>query len=79
MQSPGAAVGLDVTPERFCDPEVRRRLDPVTDIPGLYLTGQDTALCGVTLCQLTGVITALRMEGFLAAVKILAQSILLGD
>jgi hypothetical protein len=71
-------VGADVTPTRFVDPEVRDLLDPVTKIKGLYLTGQDTVLCGVTLCQLAGVITALRMEGFLAGVKILGQSILLG-
>jgi hypothetical protein len=43
------------------------------------MTGQDVAICGVTLCQLAGVITAFRMEGFFAAVKILGQSILLGD
>ena len=36
----GGAVGLDVTPERFCNPEVRRLLDPVTDLPGLYMTGK---------------------------------------
>ena len=35
----GGAVGLDVTPERFCDPVVRELLDPVTKIPGLYMTG----------------------------------------
>jgi dihydroxyacetone kinase len=40
-----------VTPQRFVDPLIRERLDPVTDIPGLYMTGQDTVLCGVTLCQ----------------------------
>lgn len=75
----GAAVGLDVTPQRFVDKEIRTLLDPVTNIPGLYLTGQDTLLCGVTLCQLAGVITAMRMEGFLASMKILLYSILLGD
>jgi hypothetical protein len=100
-----------VTPQRFVDPLIRERLDPVTDIPGLYMTGQDTVLCGVTLCQvkyeasvsvlcfwfnfqisyviygsssnmfhhcglqLSGVITALRMEGVCAAVKILLQAI----
>ena len=75
----GGAVGLDVSPQRFCDPFIRRALDPVTDLPGLYLTGQDTAVVGVTLAQITGVITALRIEGIFAAVKILAQSIILGD
>lgn len=47
----GCAVGIDVTPKRFVDPVVRRRLDCVTDIPGLYLTGQDTVVVGVTLSQ----------------------------
>jgi hypothetical protein len=49
--STGAAVGIDVTPERFVDPVLREQLDVVTKIPGLYMTGQDTVLCGVTLCQ----------------------------
>jgi phytoene dehydrogenase-like protein len=75
----GGAVGLDVTPDRFCTPVVRRLLDPVTPVPGFYLTGQDTSVCGVTLCQIAGVTTAFRMEGFCAAAQILGQSILLGN
>lgn len=71
----GGAVGIDVTPKRFTDSSVRRQLDCVTDIAGLYMTGQDTLICGVTLCQLAGVITALRMEGVGAALRILWQSI----
>jgi phytoene dehydrogenase-like protein len=71
----GGAVGLDVTPERFCDWKVQRYLDVVTTVPGLYLTGQDTLICGVTLCQLAGVITAIRITGILGLVKILAQAI----
>ena len=47
----GAAVGIDVIPSRFVDPVIRHRLDCVTDIHGLYMTGQDCVLCGVTLCQ----------------------------
>ena len=48
----GSAVGIDVTPARFVDGAVRDALDPVvTDIDGLFLTGQDTLLCGVTLAQ----------------------------
>ncbi len=42
------------------------------------MTGQDSAICGVTLCQLSGVITAFRLEGFWAAVRVVAESILLG-
>lgn len=50
--SSGSAVGIDVTPARFVDRKVREALDPVvTDINGLFLTGQDTLLCGVTLAQ----------------------------
>ena len=75
----GAAVGIDVTPERFTDPAIRAHLDISSKIPGLFLTGQDTVICGVTLCQLAGVITAFRMTGLWAATKILAASILLGD
>lgn len=75
----GAAVGMDVLPSRFVDPIIREQLDPVSNIPGLYLTGQDTTLCGVTLCQLSGVITAFRMVGFFSSLKILTQSILLGN
>ena len=75
----GGAVGLDVTPTRFVDSAIRRQLDPVTDIPGLYLTGQDTILCGVTLAQLSGVITAFRISGFFGGLKILLKSIILGD
>ena len=75
----GGAVGLDVTPTRFIDSTIRRQLDPVTDIPGLYMTGQDTVLCGVTLAQLSGVITAFRISGFFGGLQILLKSILLGD
>ena len=75
----GGAVGIDVTPQRFTDPSVRDLLDVKSPIPGLFLTGQDTVLCGVTLCQLAGVITAFRMSGLWSAAKILATSILLGD
>jgi hypothetical protein len=49
----GAAVGIDVTPKRFTDQTVLRQLDVVTPIPNLFMTGQDTVLCGVTLCQVT--------------------------
>jgi all-trans-retinol 13,14-reductase len=73
----GAAVGIDVTPQRFTDPCVRQRLDIVTDIPRLFLTGQDTVLCGVTLAQLSGVITAIRMTGVCSGLYILLQSLLL--
>ena len=75
----GAAVGLDVTPKRFNDPIIREELDPVTKIGGLYLTGQDTMLCGVTLCQLAGVVTAFRILGLKSALYILYKSIFLSE
>jgi hypothetical protein len=75
----GGCVGLDVTPNRFVNSRSRDLLDPVTPVSGFYLTGQDTGICGVTLCQLAGVTTAFRIEGLLAAARILAQSILLGN
>ena len=46
-----STLSLTIMEQRFVDPEIRTILDPVTDIKGLYLTGQDTVLCGVTLCQ----------------------------
>uniref|UniRef100_A0A7R9YFG9 Amine oxidase domain-containing protein n=1 Tax=Pinguiococcus pyrenoidosus TaxID=172671 RepID=A0A7R9YFG9_9STRA len=72
----GGAVGLDQTGPRYTDPKVLNILDCVTKIPNLYLTGQDTFMCGVTLAQLTGVITALRMVGFVESFKAIAQSVL---
>ena len=49
----GCAVGLDVTPERFTNLEILDALDVKSNIPGLFLTGQDVLLCGVTLCQVS--------------------------
>jgi hypothetical protein len=46
-------VGIDVSPKRFVDPFVRRQLDCVSNVPGLFLTGQDTAVIGVTLAQVS--------------------------
>ena len=71
----GGAVGLDVIPERFISPQARQNLDVVTNIKGLYLTGQDTGIIGVTLAQLSGVTTAFRLSGFLSSSWILFQSI----
>ena len=71
----GGAVGIDVTPARFIDPLVRQRLDVETEIKALYMTGQDSAIIGVTLAQISGVITAFRICGFLSACKIVLHSI----
>ena len=74
----GGAVGIDVTPERFCNSEVRDRLDVVTPIGGLFLSGQDVGMLGVTLCQLTGVLTAFRVSGLASSIKIVAASVFKG-
>jgi hypothetical protein len=70
----GGAVGLDVTPARFCDDAVREQLDVVTPINGLFMTGQDVGFLGVTLCQLTGVLSAFRIAGFSSSLKIVLHS-----
>lgn len=72
----GGAVGIDVVPERFTSPIIRQQLDVVTSIEGLYMTGQDMAIIGVTLAQLSGLITAFRISGFFSSCKIILQSIL---
>mmetsp|Transcript_42543 Transcript_42543/g.133317 ORF Transcript_42543/g.133317 Transcript_42543/m.133317 type:complete len:615 (-) Transcript_42543:439-2283(-) len=74
--SRGGAVGLDQTGKRYADPEVVDILDPVTPVKNLFLTGQDTFLCGVTLAQITGVVTAFKMVGFSQSFKAVAQSVL---
>ncbi len=70
----GGAVGLDQTPQRFTDWEVVRRLDARSEIPGLWLTGQDTVTCGQPIVQGAGLITALRMLGFTKAMRFLAKT-----
>lgn len=60
----GAAIGLDVTPQRFVDNEVMAQLDMKTKIPGLWVTGHDSLMCGVPLAQLAGIFTAVRVLGW---------------
>lgn len=67
-------MGLDVTPKRFGDWKVQQHLDSTTPIEGLYLTGQDTLIIGVTLAQLAGVITAVRILGYSSFVKLVGQA-----
>jgi len=59
----GSAVGLDVTPGRFVDLDAIKRVDMKTAVRGLWLTGQDTLMCGQVLAQMAGVLTALRVVG----------------
>jgi len=56
-QPHGEIYGLDHTIERF-DPLMVAKLRPATDIPGLYLTGQDILSCGFTGALFAGVISA---------------------
>eukprot|EP00088_Acartia_fossae_P007748 TRINITY_DN13629_c0_g1_i2.p1 TRINITY_DN13629_c0_g1~~TRINITY_DN13629_c0_g1_i2.p1 ORF type:complete len:339 (+),score=79.03 TRINITY_DN13629_c0_g1_i2:81-1019(+) len=56
-QPNGEIYGLDHTMERF-DPWMVAQLRPETDLPGLYLTGQDTLEAGFTGALFSGVITA---------------------
>jgi len=72
----GGAVGLDQTPDRFTDWEIVRRLDSRTEIPDLWLTGQDTVTCGQPIVQGAGLITALRMLGAARALRFLAKAAL---
>jgi len=62
----GSAIGLDTAAGkgcRFTDLSVMKLLDMRTVIPGLWMTGQDTLMCGVPLAQAAGLITALRIVG----------------
>lgn len=62
----GSAIGLDTSSGkgcRFTDFKVMKLLDMRTPVPGLWLTGQDTLLCGVPLAQAAGLITAMRIAG----------------
>lgn len=59
----GGAIGLDVTPARFSDDKTEDLLDMQSPIPGLWLTGEDTLLCGQPCAQLAGLLTAFRIGG----------------
>lgn len=56
-------MGLDVVPARFVDKTVVDSLGTATPVKGLWLTGQDTLLCGVPLAQASGLVTAFRVLG----------------
>jgi len=56
-QPHGENYGLDHSKERF-DPLMVAKLRPATDIPGLFLTGQDILSCGFTGALFAGAIGA---------------------
>ena len=55
LLSQGETYGLDNNKERFDDPWLFAKLRPETDVPGLYLTGQDTMSVGVLPSLVSGV------------------------
>jgi len=55
----GEIYGLDHTPQRF----EQDWLKPKTEIPGLYLTGQDIVSCGVVGAMVGGLLTAIQLGG----------------
>ena len=59
----GELYGLDHTPERF----EQQWLRPKTDMPGLYLTGQDILTCGVVGAMIGGLMTTLSIQGLRGA------------
>jgi len=61
-QPHGEIYGLDHSMERF-DPLMVAKLRPETDVPGLYLTGQDTLSCGFTGALFAGVIASQAILG----------------
>ena len=72
----GAAVGLDPSPLRFGgNMSILKHFDTVTSVPNLYLTGQDSLLCGVVMAQIAGLATALRVGGLLSSVRFVLQNL----
>ena len=55
--------GLVHNPERF----EQEWLKPKTDIPGLYLTGQDILTCGVVGAMIGGLVSTLAIQGWRGA------------
>eukprot|EP00927_Polykrikos_kofoidii_P009752 TRINITY_DN14084_c0_g1_i1.p1 TRINITY_DN14084_c0_g1~~TRINITY_DN14084_c0_g1_i1.p1 ORF type:complete len:706 (+),score=96.79 TRINITY_DN14084_c0_g1_i1:49-2166(+) len=74
----GSAIGLDTNGGdgcRFTDFKVMKLLDMRTVVPGLWMTGQDTLLCGVPLAQASGLITAMRIAGPLRSARFVFQTL----
>ena len=71
----GGAVGLDQSPDRFTNWKVVEHLDMQTRVSGLWLTGQDTLLCGQPIVQIAGILTALRLSGVIGAARFVAMAI----
>jgi len=54
----GEIYGLDHGLGRFGDPWTVARMRPATDVPGLFLAGQDVLTCGVTGAAFSGLIAS---------------------
>eukprot|EP00658_Telonema_sp_P-2_P012951 TRINITY_DN14925_c0_g1_i2.p1 TRINITY_DN14925_c0_g1~~TRINITY_DN14925_c0_g1_i2.p1 ORF type:complete len:203 (-),score=43.97 TRINITY_DN14925_c0_g1_i2:387-995(-) len=52
----GEVYGLDHSRSRFA-PEMQKMLRPGTEVPGLYLSGQDTMINGIMGAMMSGVVT----------------------
>eukprot|EP00092_Neocalanus_flemingeri_P083837 GFUD01105244.1.p1 GENE.GFUD01105244.1~~GFUD01105244.1.p1 ORF type:complete len:103 (+),score=37.21 GFUD01105244.1:2-310(+) len=61
-QPHGELYGLDHSVNRF-DPLTVAKLRPQTDVPGLFLTGQDILTCGFTGAMFGGVLAAQAVMG----------------
>jgi len=62
----GSAIGLDTCAGetcRFTNFSIMKMLDMKSQIPGLWMTGQDTMMIGVPLAQASGLITGMRIAG----------------
>ena len=59
----GEIYGLDHDPSRF----EQHWLQPKSEIPGLWLTGQDTLSCGVAGAMIAGFLTAVQILGWRGA------------
>ena len=68
----GGIYGSDHSVARYEDPMVVAKLRPKTDIPGLFITGQDVVAFGVAPTMLTGVMTASEVLGRNVAIDLVA-------
>ena len=58
----GEIYGLDHTMQRF-NPNMVAKLRPKTDVPGLFLTGQDIFSCGFSPAMIAGAFAAQEILG----------------
>lgn len=66
----GTAIGLDLNGGkgcRFTDQVTQKKLDMKTKVQGLWLTGQDSLICGQPIVQAAGLLTAMRIAGPMGA------------